>query len=936
MRHYILIYFFALLLALPICGFGQTVPVAPGMLLDIGGSDANVYPADMKSDAQGNTYVMGNFRDEYKTLDFDPSAGVTNLELRFSGYIAKYSAAGALIWVKPFTGEGNGLDIDRKGNITIIGQRSPNKPVTNVNSYLDAFLLHLDNNGNLLWEKLVPSGSKDIPIDPNRFIIYQDEQTGYKVASDDAGNLIAVYTFGGSPDVDGIVTARGSNDGLVVKYDTNGNVLWKFNLGAVGAFTNSAIETMVDKDNNIIVAGYTNGMVNYNPLGAPYNVTAVNTIFIAKYSPAGILQWIKTINANSSRNNIKLALDGQDNIYINGSFNYLIDFGVAPIPAAKNAQDLFIAKYSSGGDLLYHKSIGGSGATMLNAGLATGLDNSLYLIGNFTGKVDVDPSPSVSELHSNGTIDMFMAKYDDNGNYQWAFRVQGIQAHNSLIDLNFRGDFLKYGFQNVTINSSNEILVSGAFQSTVNFNGTGCGVNSLTAKNIADPRSGLSDMFMVRYTPTIEIPITNNTATAPVVTDICLGVDPGVITGSTPVGGNYTYQWQLSLDNKTFTDIPDAISKDFDPPVIAESTYYRRRLITSECAVSNISNVITITLLESATPNTITAPAMISFCNAGDASLIRGSVPKGVGNVDYQWQQSTDNISFTDIKGATTEDYDPELVVVTTHYRRLITNIPCNLGTPSNTVTITVMSVPIPTVSAEQTVCIGDAVTLIATGGIRYLWSPAAGLSRSDVASPTAAPTVTTSYRVTVFNANCSTSLQVKVIVIKEPTVNAGADKLITKGDKVQLNAQVGDAEGATYSWTPTTYLDNPTIATPVANPTNNITYRLTVKSANGCFIVSDEVAIAVQEKFVIPNAFSPNGDGINDILNIPGLDTFKQSTLTIFNRNGQQIFKSVAYPKPWDGTHNGKSLPTGTYYYIIELNDYANKRLSGSINLLK
>ncbi|MEJ7557099.1 MAG: gliding motility-associated C-terminal domain-containing protein [Pedobacter sp.] len=442
-------------------------------------------------------------------------------------------------------------------------------------------------------------------------------------------------------------------------------------------------------------------------------------------------------------------------------------------------------------------------------------------------------------------------------------------------------------------------------------------------------------MFIVRYTPTIEKPITNNTATTPV-TDICPGVDPGLITGSIPVGDNYTYQWQQSLNNKTFTDITDAVSKDFDPPVISASTYYRRRLVTSECAVPNVSNVVTLTLLESATLNTITAPAVISFCNAGDAGLLRGSVPKAVGVVDYQWQQSTDNINFTNINGATAKEYDPQSVGVTTYYRRLITNIPCNIGTPSNTVTITIISGPIPTVSAEQTVCIGNAVTLTATGGIRYSWSPAAGLSGTDIASPKAAPTTTTNYTVMIFNGNCSTSLQVKVTVVNKPTVNAGADKAIKNGDKVQLNAQVGDAEGATYSWTPATYLDNPSIANPMANPTNDITYRLTVASANGCFVVSDEVAIAVDEKLIIPNAFSPNGDGINDILNIPGLDTFKQSILTIFNRNGQQVFESLAHLKPWDGTHNGKPLPTGTYYYIIELNNYDQKRLSGYISLIK
>ncbi|MES2827007.1 MAG: gliding motility-associated C-terminal domain-containing protein [Bacteroidota bacterium] len=939
MRHQILFYVVSLLLTIPVCGFGQVVPkipVAPAMLFQVGGQNADIASSNIKSDAQGNTYLTGKIADRTKTIDSYPSPGP--FEFYYGGFIAKYSAAGALDWVKPFMGEGNDLDIDINGNITVIGRKpSPNVSPDNVNRYDDAFILHFDNNGNLLWEKVIKSGTKVIPIDPDRLRIYFDLQTGYDVASDDAGNLVAVYRIGGSPDVDGIITAKGTYDGLVVKYDTNGNILWKFNLGSTGTTNNVALQALVDKDNNIIVAGHTDGTVDYNPLGTPVNVNADNTIFIAKYSPAGILIWIKTINANATNNNIKLALDGQDNIYINGSSSNTLDFGIGP-EQSKGLQDMFFAKYSSQGNLLYHKSMYGPDATLLNAGLAIGSDNSLYLTGNFIGKVDFDPSAAVAELNTGGGTGLFLAKYDDNGNYQWAFRISPIMGGNIGGGLRLNNGFEYYdrGVQDITVNSSDEIYLTGAFQNTVNFNGTGCGINSMTAISLDPINRGLTDMFVVRYAPTIEIPITNNTATAPVATVICPDVDPGIIIGSIPVGDNYTYQWQQSLDNRIFTDITGAVSKDFDPPVPSATTYYRRRLVTSECAVLNVSNVATITLLKAAIPNSITAPAELSFCNAGDVGFMLGSIPEVDGIVNYQWQLSTDNINFTNITGATRKDYDPPPITVTTSYRRVLTYNPCSIATPSDTVTAIIVYVPIPTVSAEETVCIGNSVTLTATGGIRYAWSPALGLSATDIASPMAKPTATTNYTVTVFNGNCITALQVKVIVVAKPTVNAGADKEIMNGSKVQLDAQITDSEGATYSWTPATYLDNPAIANPVASPTQQITYRLTVKSANGCFSESDEVTINVRETLIIPNAFTPNGDGINDFLIIPGLDSYKQSKLTIFNRNGQPVFKGLAHLKPWDGTHNGKPLPVGTYYYVIELNNFEHKRLSGYISLMK
>jgi gliding motility-associated-like protein len=918
--------FLALLLTLPISVFGQKVPVAPNMLLDIGGVNASATPHVLKFDAHGNMYVAGEFARE---VDFDPSAGVTSIPWHnVEAYVAKYNAAGALVWAKSFDmshSYADGLDIDRSGNVTVIGQRAgSNVEAGDLTDRRNAFILHLDDSGNVLWKKFIVGTKGPQLWYQGMTQLPSDIQTGYQVSSDDTGNLIATFTFSGSPDVGGKITAKGNIDGLVVKYDTNGNIIWKFSLGATGGVDNSALTALVDKNNNIIVAGYTNGTVDYNPLGTPVNLTKNSSMYIAKYSPAGLLQWIKSIDGYMVDYNIKLALDGQDNIYINGTFISEINFGIAPTLTPTGYQDIFIAKYSSGGNLLYHKSIGGTASFVLNSGLVAGSDNSLYLTGNLKGKVDFDPSSAGGEINSDAENSAFLAKYDENGNNQWAFGIQGIDNSDAAIRV---GTALRLGAQYVNVNSQNEILLTGSFSSTVNFDGTGCGVSNMTAKG--------SDMFIVRYTPTTLTPITNNAIAAPAVSTICPDVDPALIAGSTPVGNVYTYQWQQSLNNTTYTDIPGAVSKDFDPPVITATTYYRRRLVSSVCAAPNISNVVTITLSKPATGNTVYIPAVSSFCNAGNAGLIVGSPAQAVGNIDYQWQQSTDNVTFTNISGATARDYDPPSASVTTYYRRLVNNAPCSIAMPSNVITISVTQVPVPTISAEQTLCLGNSVTLNVSGGTQYSWSPAAGLSATDIASPTATPSITTTYTVTVSNGACSTTLPVKVTVVERPTVNAGTDKDVIGGDRIQLDAQVTNAEGATYSWTPATYLDNPAIANPTATPQKNITYRLTVTSAKGCFIASDEVTVNVHEQIIIPNTFTPNGDGTNDTWNIDGLNSHNQGVVTVFNRNGQQVFKSIAYPKPWDGSHNGKPLPSGTYYYVIQLND-GQKPRSGSVTLIK
>jgi gliding motility-associated-like protein len=111
--------------------------------------------------------------------------------------------------------------------------------------------------------------------------------------------------------------------------------------------------------------------------------------------------------------------------------------------------------------------------------------------------------------------------------------------------------------------------------------------------------------------------------------------------------------------------------------------------------------------------------------------------------------------------------------------------------------------------------------------------------------------------------------------------------------------------------------------------------YVLTVTPANGCSIDEDQVTVTVYEKIVIPSTFTPNNDGVNDIWNIEALETYPQGTITVFTRNGKQVFQSKGYGKPWDGKLNGALLPTGTYYYVIDLKNDTPK-LSGWVLLVR
>jgi gliding motility-associated-like protein len=110
--------------------------------------------------------------------------------------------------------------------------------------------------------------------------------------------------------------------------------------------------------------------------------------------------------------------------------------------------------------------------------------------------------------------------------------------------------------------------------------------------------------------------------------------------------------------------------------------------------------------------------------------------------------------------------------------------------------------------------------------------------------------------------------------------------------------------------------------------------YTLTVRSDRDCE-TSDQVAVKLLLKPVIPNIFSPNGDGINDRWVIEHLESYPGCIIQLFNRYGQQVLKMVNYTTPWDGKINGKDAPVGTYYYIIDPRN-GRQPMTGYVDIIR
>lgn len=209
------------------------------------------------------------------------------------------------------------------------------------------------------------------------------------------------------------------------------------------------------------------------------------------------------------------------------------------------------------------------------------------------------------------------------------------------------------------------------------------------------------------------------------------------------------------------------------------------------------------------------------------------------------------------------------------------------------------------------------------------------GVSSTGLFNPAVAGVGTHTIRYTYTGTNgCTNFLEQPIEVYPDPVLNAGPDKVVLEGGQVMLTPASNIGLTVTYLWTPALGLNDPTSPFPIASPATDITYTLTVTSDKGC-TDSDDVFVKVLKNPLIPNIFSPNGDRVHDTWVIAYLESYPGCTVDLYNRYGQLVYHSVGYSTPWDGKVNGKDVPVGTYYYVIDPKNGRGK-LSGYVDVIR
>lgn len=306
------------------------------------------------------------------------------------------------------------------------------------------------------------------------------------VVSDNDGNVYITGYFSDISDFDpsdntAPLSSNGGRDIFVAKYDSDGNYLWAFNLGSSG--DDRGHDITLDNENNILITGKSGGTIDFDPGTNTAEVTAYGG-FVAKYDSDGNYIWAFTV-ASTNHTSLSLAVDDAGDVFVTGYFSMLIDFdpnGDGYPLTSNGGRDIYLAKYSTDGDFLWAFHVGASGNMNDDEGRDISLDEdgNVYLTGYFKSDNPVDFDPGVDEalVTGNGNHDVFVAKYDTDGNYLNAFSLGGTNDDEG---------------NGIAIGSDGSIYITGEFNGVADFD-PGAGTQNLEADGF-----GL-DRYVAKYT----------------------------------------------------------------------------------------------------------------------------------------------------------------------------------------------------------------------------------------------------------------------------------------------------------------------------------------------------------------------------------------------------------------------------------------------------
>ncbi|MFT6503184.1 MAG: hypothetical protein ACJASQ_003316 [Crocinitomicaceae bacterium] len=415
----------------------QWAKAAGGINYDEGNSIA--------TDASGNVYVTGRFQSP--TITF----GTTTLTKvgTFDFFIAKYDASGNVLWAKGAGGTkddvGQSIATDANGNVFVTGYfYSPSitfgtTTLTNSSIADDLFVVKYDANGNVLWAK--SEGGTG----------YED---GKSIATDLNGNVFVTGHFSSSSISFGTTTLTNTSSPageiFLVKYDSNGNALWA-QIGGESPLTESVSGVTTDTNGNAYITGhFYDSSVWFGTINLTKTSTSESDLYVVKYDASGNVLWAKGEGGTNNDTGRSISTDPNGNVFLTGYFKSpSITFGTTTllnVGTSTGSLNIFVAKYDSIGNALWAKGAGENESEIAN-GIITDANGNAYVTGQFNSSSISFGTNTLTKTGSTYYSDIFVVKYDSNGNDLWAKGVGGTDSETGLgIATDANGDVFITGY----------------------------------------------------------------------------------------------------------------------------------------------------------------------------------------------------------------------------------------------------------------------------------------------------------------------------------------------------------------------------------------------------------------------------------------------------------------------------------------------------------
>lgn len=700
-------------------------------------------------------------------------------------------------------------------------------------------------------------------------------ETGYSITTDAAGNVYTIGNFNGSVDFDpgpGVfsLTANSTADIFVSKMDSAGNFIWAKQMkGSDYAY---GIAIALDNMRNIFITGSFAGGVDFDPGPGLFELSVIGRIdvFITKLDNDGNFKWAKQIGINS--NTVignAIAVDSYGDVLVAGNNT-----------RSASTSEAFISKLSSAGNFIWTKYISGNTPICAARDIKTDAAGNIFTTGYFnsntaTNPVDFDPGQGVYNLNSFGGTDIFVSKWNKEGVFVWAKQIGGTGfEEGSAIELDALGNVFITGFftgvidtdpgpgvLNLTTFGDEDILISklDAAGNLVWAKQMG-GLDFEEGNSIAVDGGGnvyITGHFYgtVDFDPGVPV---YNLASAGL-SDIFIS----------KLDGNGNFRWAKQIGGVLY-DWSYEITLDITANIL--TTGYFDNVVDFDigAAVYNLTSV----------GNKDIFVHKMSPCNNYTASAVNASVCK---NYVLNGQTYTATGTYT---------------------QYLINTAGCD-----SIITLNL------TINNRYT-------TFSATACDSYSWN-----AQTYSSSGT--------YRDTFPAANgCDSVITLNLVINLKSfsVINAAIcpghnyagytiagtyiDTLVATNSCDSIRTLNLTVNSASFSFIDTTIC----AGRNYAGYTSTGIYVDTLIAGNGCDSVRTlDLTVKNNCGIYIPNAFTPNHDGLNDsfkpVINL----SFRNFSFIVFNRYGQKVFETTEYGKGWDGSFKGKDQPSGSYVYHIK-----------------